>query len=162
MERLKQTLSLRLFNTKERPSFAYENNGIDITALFDSGATTPVWCMGEKKFIKAYPDAIKLEQRCMVSGFGKEAEDCSVYIIPLFKLNGGDEYCISRLQVAVCTRPQIGFDFVLSDTMFSKTNTIIKRVGVKMIEFDFEREVYQCLVLNKTSSFSVTTFSQEE
>ena len=41
--------------------------------LFDSGAATPVWCMGENKLKRAYPEAISKNENCYISGFGKEA-----------------------------------------------------------------------------------------
>lgn len=51
----------------------YKSNDVEITALFDTGAMTPVWCMGAKKFQKAYPDAIDKNEECDIYGFGKGA-----------------------------------------------------------------------------------------
>ena len=39
--------------------------------------------------------------------------------------------------VAVCYHPLIGYDFVMSDTMFSKTDTFIHRIGNKYVEIFF-------------------------
>ena len=161
MEQSELILSLELFNSKSRPSFSYYSNGIEIITLFDTGASTPVWCMGEKKFLKAYPDAIKKDTTCKISGFGKTSEEGLIYTIPKFILsNNGIEYCIIDLQIAVCRHPSIGFDFVLSDTMFSKADTLIYRREKKHLDIIFEKPEYQCLVSNKTDSFSISTFVQ--
>ena len=37
-----RTLVLRLFNRSFRPSFSYVSNGVEVTALLDSGAETPI------------------------------------------------------------------------------------------------------------------------
>lgn len=49
MDRSERILSLKLLNYRNRPFYACNLNGEDITMLFDSGAATPVWCMGESK-----------------------------------------------------------------------------------------------------------------
>lgn len=161
MEQLEQTLSLKLFSSKSRPSFSYMSNGREVIALFDTGAATPVWCMGEKKFLKAYPDAKKSARMCQISGFGKDTEQGLVYTIPKFVLNDDNaSYCIDDLQVAVCHHPTIGFDFVLSDTMFSKTDTLICRRNEKKMDIIFNKCTYQCIVITKPNSFSISTFEK--
>ena len=56
----------------------------------------------------------------------------------------------------------IGCDFVMSDTMFSKADTYIHRIGKKKIEVFFEKNQYQCAVKNAFGTFSIVTFTQEE
>ncbi len=157
-----RTLVLRLFNRKDRPTFLYEVNGEEVIALFDTGASAPVWCSGEKGFVAAYPDAKKLDVKTKIFGFGKEAEMASVYVIPDFLLSDENEsYHIQNLQVAVCYHPLIGCDFVLSDTMFSKADTFIHRIGEKRIEVFYDKDVFQCAVKSGAETFSIVTFSQE-
>ncbi|MBR5969207.1 MAG: hypothetical protein IK016_02545 [Lachnospiraceae bacterium] len=158
-----RTLVLQLFNRKNRPTFLYVSNEEEITALFDSGAETPVWCAGERDFVAAYPDAKRLNWKTKIFGFGKDAEMAAVYVIPDFRLADGNEvYRIRNLQVAVCYHPLIGCDFVMSDTMFSKADTYIHRIGQRQIEVFFEKDQYLCAVKKGAGTFSVVTFSQEE
>lgn len=158
-----RTLVLQLFNRKNRPTFSYISNNEEVTALFDSGAEAPVWCVGEKAFVAAYPDAKRLEDETRIFGFGKEAEMATVYVIPDFSLTDCNEvYRIKNLQVAVCYHPLIGCDFVMSDTMFSKADTCIHRIGKKRIEIFFEKDQYQCAVKNASRTFSIVTFAQED
>ena len=158
-----QTLVLRLFRRKERPSFQYESNDVKIMALVDSGAETPVWCAGETEFLAAYPDAVRQAWNTDIRGFGKMAENGAVYAIPQFELTDGNStYRIVNLLVAVCSHPQIGYDFVLSETMFSKTNTYHNRIGEKYLKFYFEKDQYNCAVKHGLGTFSIVTFAQDE
>ena len=158
-----QTLVLQLFNRKNRPSFRYELNDEKIDALIDTGVEAPVWCKGEKKLLLAYPDAVKLDWKSEIRGFGKDPENGAVYVIPEFSLTDGNvSYKIKNLQIAVCDHPLIGYDFVLSDTMFSKTDTNIHRIGNKYIEIVFEKDIYQCAAKRGKGSFSIITFAQDE
>ena len=157
-----QTLVLKLFNRKNRPCFSYVSNDEEVMALLDSGAETPVWCAGEGEFRAAYPDAQKLDWKTEIHGFGSEPEQSAVYIIPEFVLsNNGVVYKIENLQVAVCYHPLIGCDFVMSDTMFSKADTFIHRIGKKYVEFFFENDSYRCAVKRADGAFSIVVFSQE-
>ena len=154
--------NMRLLNYKNRPIHACVKNGEDVMFLFDSGAATPVWCMGEKKLRRVFPDAVKKETVCHVSGFGRESLEGSVYVIPLFELSDGTiSYKIINLQLAVCTAPGIGCDFVMSDTMFSKTDTVIKRRGEKCLEVIFDRDEYYCTPKYSSTGnrFSVSVWS---
>ena len=158
-----RTLVLQLYNRKNRSTFSYISNGEEVTALFDSGAEAPVWCTGEKDFVAAYQDAKKLEDETRIFGFGKEAEMAAVYVIPDFSLTDGNEvYCIKNLQVAVCYHPLIGCDFVMSDTMFSKADTYIHRIGKKQLEVFFEKDQYRFAMKNALGTFTIVTFAQEE
>ncbi|MDE6616325.1 MAG: hypothetical protein K2K35_07130 [Lachnospiraceae bacterium] len=43
--------------------------------LFDTGASTPVWCYGVNSFIKKFPSAKKMNYKFLLTGFGRsEAE----------------------------------------------------------------------------------------
>ena len=77
-----RTLVLRLFNSKNRPVFKYTVNGMDVMALIDSGAETPVWCTGSRKFEKVYPDARRQDWETEIRGFGGNLEKAAVYVIP--------------------------------------------------------------------------------
>ena len=156
-------LRLELFSRMDRPAFGYISNGTEVTALFDTGANAPVWCKGKDKLLLAYPQAKKLDWNSKIHGFGIGAEKALVYVIPCFELTDGKEtYRINNLHVAVCDHPLIGCDFVMSDTMFSKTNTMINRIGEKWVEIQFEKDCYYCAVRRGAGTFKIVTFAQEE
>ena len=158
-----RTLVLKLFNIKNRPSFSYSANGLDVKALIDTGAETPVWCTGEKKFQMVYPTAKKQDWQTEIRGFGGNPEKADVYVIPEFSLSDGKEtYRIINLEVAVCNHHLIGYDFVMSDTMFYRVDTFIHRMNDKYVEFFFDKEEYQCVSKRGNGSFSIVVFSQEE
>ena len=56
-------LSLKLVNTATRPIYVYQIGRIEVKALFDTGAATPVWCTGEKILKEAYPDFEKIAKQ---------------------------------------------------------------------------------------------------
>ena len=157
-----RTLVLQLFNRKNRPSFRYESSNVTVDALIDTGAETPVWCRGERRFKRAYPDAVKQDWESEIRGFGKDAEKGAVYIIPQFILTDGNEkYVVENLQLVVCKHPHIGYDFVMSDTMFAKTDTFIHRINNKYVEIMYEKGRYQCAAKRAGGAFSIVVFSQE-
>lgn len=159
-----RTLSLRLLRTRNRPFFVYRSGEIDVVAMIDSGALTPVWCMGTNRFVAAYPDAVqKKDEQCRVAGFGESPIPGKVFVIPRFKLKSEDvTYCVLNLQVAVCNHPQIGCDFVLSDTMFSQTDTLIRRRGIKHVDIVFDKDEYHCTPRYDGDRFTVITWAQDE
>lgn len=135
MDQSMQALRLRLSNTKSRPMFRYQSGEAMVVALMDTGAETPVWCGEGKDLLRAYPDAVKKDEVCELSGFGKGTVTANVYVLPEFRLeNEGKCYRIKNLQIMQCFRPDIGCDFVLSDTMFSNVDTLIYRHGKKCID----------------------------
>lgn len=86
-----------------------------------------------------------------------------MYVIPGFDLSSGEEiYQIKNLYIAVCDHPLIGYDFVMSDTMFAQTKTVINRIGSKWAEIHFEKDVYQCAVKRGNGIFSIVTFAQDD
>ena len=157
-----RTLVLKLFNSKNRPSFSYMRNDMEIMALMDTGAETPVWCTGEETFCIAYPDAIRQDWIAEIRGFGKESEEAAVYLIPEFSLSDRmEEYKIRNLLVAVCDHPLIGYNFVMSDTMFSAADTYIHRIGKKSLEILYKKDAYSCMVKRGAGTFTISTFSQD-
>ena len=81
-------------------------------------------------FCRVFPDAKKTDFHCDISGFGRETERSNVYIIPLFELIRKDaSFQIKNLLVATLFKPFIGCDLLLSETMFSKTDTLTVRRG---------------------------------
>ncbi len=94
-------LSLNLINTASRPMLIYNSQKVRVKALFDTGASTPVWCMGEKRLKDAYPDAEKIKEKCIVGGFGGVLGKCDIFRIPRFVLAKDDQsYTINNLHVA--------------------------------------------------------------
>lgn len=105
----------------------------------------------------------KKDEKCDISGFGENPIGGSVYIIPEFALSDGEgvEYKIINLQVAVCNHPQIGCDFVLSDTMFSHTDMMFYRRKSKRVDIVFEKNEYQCTARYENDRFTVVTWAQD-
>ena len=163
MDQSERILSLKLLNTRDRPFISYIRNNEEIIAMMDTGALTPVWCMGVDKFTRSYPDAIKKNKKCNISGFGHDPIIGEVFVIPEFIL-GKDtvEYRITDLQVAVCNHPKIGCDFVLSDTMFSHADTLFFRRGVKHVDIVFDKDQYHCTARYENDRFTVVTWAQDE
>ena len=61
MDQLVQTLRLRLIN-RNRPVFLFRPGDSckrEIIAMYDSGASTPVWCKGEQQLRLLYPDIVR-------------------------------------------------------------------------------------------------------
>lgn len=130
MELQDQVLRFPLTNILSRQIFEYQINGWNVMMMYDSGAQIPVWCRSEELFRRVFPDAKKTDLYCDISGFGRETERSSVYIIPLFELSRKDaSFQIRNLLVATLFKPFIGCDFLLSETMFSKTDTLTVRRG---------------------------------
>lgn len=155
-------LSLRLINALTRPMILYCSNGIEVTTLFDTGASTPVWCMGETKLMAAYPDATKIDAKCEVSGFGRIASECDIFKIPQFILSDSNgKYIIRNLHIAETVNPAIGCDFVMSDTMFAKADTTVVRRGERQLVISCDREEYYCTPKIYNHHFGISVWSQE-
>ncbi len=130
MELQDQVLLFPLTNVLSRQIFEYQINGWNVLMMYDSGAQIPVWCRSEKLFCSVFPYAKKTDFYCDISGFGRETERSNVYIIPLFELSRKDvSFQIKNLLVAALFKPFIGCDLLLSETMFSKTDTLTTRRG---------------------------------
>ena len=125
-------LKFNVLPEKSRPVIEYE----DLLLLFDTGASTPVWCYGVASFKRKFPKAIKMDYRFLLTGFGRsEAELISflrnpsiskvnnyfadVYSIPEFILKNKEGKIIwKNLHVAVTNRKFSGVHMILPYTIF--------------------------------------------
>ena len=140
MELQDQVLRFPLTNVLSRQIFEYQINGWNVLMMYDSGAQIPVWCRSEEFFCKVFPNAKKTDFYCEISGFGRETERSNVYIIPLFELSGKDvSFKIKNLLVAALFKPFIGCDLLLSETMFSKTDTLTTRRGRRELRVSYTK-----------------------
>ena len=69
---------------------------------------------------------------------------------------------ICNLEILICYHPLIGYDLVMSDTMFSKADTYIHRMENKYIEIFYEKDKYLCAAKKANGTFSIVTFAQDE
>lgn len=110
------------------------NNKIKI--LFDMGASTPVWCVGKKRFYRIFPEAAKQDFKYILTGFGRTEQElkkflkypskdeaykflADVYDIPSFCLGVGEQiFTWKNLKVAVTEKEGIGAELILPSTMF--------------------------------------------
>lgn len=107
-----------------------------IKILFDTGASTPVWCAGINNFKDMFPNAEKRNYRFLLTGFGRSETELrnfinnpndtdaqeyfvDVYSIPEFILEkGGSKITWGNLNVAVAYRQFYGVHLILPYTMF--------------------------------------------
>ncbi len=145
MESSTQILRFPLTNRSVRQVFDYETDTVAYRLMYDSGARIHVWCSDVEFFLKAFPEAKKADITAKVAGFGKEAETASVYIIPKYTLKDGNtEIIINNLSVVVLFKPNIGCDFLLSETMVSKIDTFTYRRGKKELHIISDKSEYNC------------------
>ena len=141
MELQDQVLSFPLTNTLSRQVFEYNVNDTDFLLMYDSGAQIPVWCRSTEKLHYIYPNAKKTNYHCEISGFGKETEQSDVYVIPMFELSDGIySFQIKDLIIAALYKPFIGCDLLLSETMFSKTDTLTVRRGKRELQISYDNK----------------------
>ena len=164
MESQDQVLRFPLANTFSRQVFRYNTGELNVLMTYDSGAQIPVWCRSENLLKKAYPEAEKTDYFCDISGFGKETERTTVYVIPLFELSMNNvSFRIKNLLVASLFKPSIGCDLLLSETMFSKTDTLTTRRSKRelTISFDNIARPFECtpISINKEAA-SITVWTQ--
>ncbi len=135
-----QTLKLELIKRYDRPSFEYN----EVMYLMDTGAHMPVWCSGEELFLLSFPKAEKTTAITHLSGFGSGQIDAVIYRIPEFALgdNKTGRYMIRNLFVAVADYDRIGFDFILSATMFAKADYTISNAE-KTLVICYDKEVFE-------------------
>ena len=121
-----QVLRFPLANTFSRQVFRYNTGVLNVLMMYDSGAQIPVWCRSEKLLLKAYPKAEKTERS-------------AVYVIPLFELSKDTvSFKIKNLLIASLFKPSIGCDLLLSETMFSKTDTLTTRRSKRELTISFD------------------------
>ena len=74
---------------------------------------------------KAYPEAVKTDLSSDVSGFGSGSEQGDVYVIPEFELSDGSaRYVIHNLSIVSISKPNIGCDLLISETMFARHSAL--------------------------------------
>ena len=109
----------------------------NILLLFDTGASTPVWCSGGNRFKRKFPSAKKMNYKFLLTGFGRSEEElisflrnpnsaevknyfADVYSIPEFILKTEEGQIVWKdLNVAVTDRRFSGMHMILPYTMFS-------------------------------------------
>ncbi|MCI9077581.1 MAG: hypothetical protein HFH68_01485 [Lachnospiraceae bacterium] len=125
-------LKFNVLTGKIIPVIRYDN----MKLLFDTGASTPVWCYDVDSFKTKFPEAKKMDYRFLLTGFGRSEAElvrflknpdnnsardyfADVYNIPEFILKT-DEGCIiwKGLNVAVMNRRFSGVHMILPYTMF--------------------------------------------
>lgn len=157
-------LKKKLLNLSDKPSFELEaRDALKLRCLFDTGADTPVFTLGDDAFCKYFPNALpQPELSYILSGFGKGMETATVYKIPELILKSDfddDSISFHNLYVASCFKPAIAYPFILSATMFSHMNYTIVNVGreSKCIEIQHDKEVYNIgAVYSKTDHTKLT------
>ncbi len=147
---LTRTLEFPLINRYSRQFFDLTVNEINVRFLYDSGAKIPVWCSGTDKFLKSFPGAEKLDGGCQITGFGKGKESADAYSIPVFALDDGKKkFEIEKLVVALLLKPFIGCDFIISETMFTKTDTFSYRREKRELHLICDDKVYHCSAIRR-------------
>lgn|GEM_PF-3219660 len=162
-----QVLSFPLTNTLSRQIFEYQQNDDGMLIMYDSGAQIPVWCSGASVLADFYPEAKKTDYHCEISGFGKETELSDVYVIPEFELSDGMvHFKISNLVIAELFKPFIGCDLLLSETMFSKTDTRTTRRAKRELSISFDKMdrpfICTASMRQKDMVRGITVWSQDE
>ena len=125
-------LKFDILDSEFLPKVEYD----DMILLFDTGASTPVWCQGIGSFLEFFPKAKKMNYRYILTGFGRsEAELIAflknpneegiasylvdVYSIPEFIMETEDEKIVwNNLNVAVTSRRFSAVHMILPYTMF--------------------------------------------
>lgn len=165
MESQVLTLSFQLTNVLTRQLFEYDTGNALITMLYDSGAQIPVWCAGKEVLLEAYPDAKKTSLKCIISGFGKEKETAEIYVLPAFELSNGEiSFVIENLYIAELSKPFIGADFIISETMLSKTNTTTIRLDRRELQISYKKldRNFKCTPMRKGKELSgITVWMQD-
>ena len=148
-------LKKKLLSSWDKPAFdLLIRDKLKIRCLFDTGADTPVFTLGDDALCKYFPDAqLQKELTYILSGFGKGSEEASVYKIPEFIIRSDfDDDCIlfHNLYIASCFKPAIAYPFILSATMFSHMNYTIINEGkeAKCIEIQHSKPVYNIGMVN--------------
>lgn len=150
MDTSNPTLEFDLIRRYDRPSFEYSKT----LFLMDSGANMPVWCSGEKLFLDTYPSAKKTDFSAHISGFGNGFTEADVYLIPEFTLGNVETILsIKNLHVAVTEKTNIGFDFLLSSTMFSKADSHYLNSAGKIIFELYAGDTFICTPISDSEVF---------
>ncbi len=143
---MSKVLRLKLKPNRDKPLFTtitkYDRK---ILCLFDTGATMPVWCSSEGLFKIVFPDAILLDEKFVLSGFGKTPEIVNVYKIPVFYLKDDNSSLEFRnLHIATSFGRSFGCDLILSYTMFTKMDCHIlnRNLNNAVLQIDYDKDIY--------------------
>lgn len=154
-------LKKKLLNRYDKPVILINTPGSnrEIYCLFDTGADTPVFTMGEHNLRLFFPGAELVQGKVYeLNGFGTGTEVLPMYKIPDFRIvsDFGDErdgavrdYIeFKELYIACCSRYAIGYPLILSATMFSHMNYTIYNVGKneRQMEITHGRKVYSTAI----------------
>lgn len=163
MESLMQTLVFPLTNRSVRQVFDYDTGTASIRFMYDSGARVPVWCSDVDFFRMAFPNAVKSGIKARITGFGTGGEMAEVFFVPKFELSKGEgEIVIERLPVVVLFKPQIGCDFIISETMVSKMDTFTFRYNKKELHMVTYKNKYICTSKrNNNELIDVSVWTQD-
>ena len=138
-------LSFELKTDSLRTKFIPPDNP-DLIYMIDSGADTPVWCKGSQELLDVFPESELLEQRFILSGFGKQPEIVDVYKIKEFALTDGTEILkYQNFIVAVTDRPEMNLDMILPASVFDHMIITIDRMSSVVypkVYIDFQMESY--------------------
>lgn len=136
--------------------------------MYDSGAYFPVWCSSYKKFCDFFPDAVKLDGKFLLSGFGSttgKAKEVDVYCIPELKIS--EELVFRNVPVALELDREFGCDLILSDSMFDKMSCTVDRLesNSPVLRIKHKKDVYHITpiisTVNSNYYTSICNFSQE-
>lgn len=136
-----------------------------IRLLFDTGASTPVWCQNINTFLEFFPSAKKMNYKFLLTGFGRSEEElvnflkhfnkkdvavyfADVYSIPEFILTTEEGQIVWKdLYVAVTSRRFSGVHIILPYTMFGGMNLNFNQTCVNpeiVIESPKAIKIYIC------------------
>ena len=168
-------IDIKLAANFVRPVISYPIAEGNLDVLVDTGAFKPVWNGTSATLLVYFPDAEQTEYKTTVSGFGGNSKNVrEAWKIPHFELTDSIDqskgYRIKNLLVAVIDDMDLGFNLILSATLFKKVNYTIANRDTNaphmLIECD-DREYY-CIAdgvkeySDVTYISRVTTFIQGE
>ena len=132
-------LKLELSSQYSRPVIVVNDH---IYCLIDTGANTPVWTYGADTLIEEF-DAVEITGiKFVLSGFGKIAEETPVFQIPKLVLGdiNGEYIEFHGMYIACTLRPTMVTPLILSATMFTHMNYMIRNLAVKGPTLEIEHE----------------------
>lgn len=167
---MSKVLKLKLRSNRDKPLFTtITKDNKKILCLFDTGATMPVWCSSEGLFKLVFPKAILLDEKFILSGFGKIPQIVNVYKIPIFYLTDNSSTLEFRnLHIATSFGRSFGCDLILSYTMFTKMDCHIlnRNRDNAILQIDYDKDIYNIgiVVIDKNPKFinKIYNFSVED
>lgn len=144
-----------------RPIITATLNNNLTRCLIDTGADIPVWVDLEETFVRKFPDAVLVNESCMISGFGGEGVPYRVYRIPVLYLcdANGIGFSINNCIVAVGQMTRLNVQMILSANMLKKIDYSILNSAGEVVFTNVRDEYYMTLI---EDGKSVTVFEQRE